>query len=113
VVFLLVFVALPVTGICTLLAVGLQRAWAWAHVMAIIGAGAIADLLVTAVYSDVTQYARYPGQLDLGRLLTEAALILGGPGLVLALLLLPQSLRMLAARLAGAPHLSLERGKAR
>lgn len=104
VLLLLGYVALPVTATCAVLAAGLRRARAWSHIATIVGAGAIADLLVGATSSDVIRYTSYRDQFDLGRLLTEAALTLGGPGLILALLL-PASLRMLAASLAGRPRL--------
>lgn len=99
------YVALPVTVTCAVLAAGLQRARAWSHIAAIVGAGAIADLLVGDTSYDVIHYASYPDQFDLGRLLTEAALTLGGPGLILALLVLPASLRMLAGSLASRQRL--------
>jgi hypothetical protein len=95
------------TALCWALAVGLWRAWVVGHLGAIVVAGLIGDLGASALYSDAHLHTTF----DLGRLVTETALILLGPGPILVLLLLPASLRVLAAGLEGAPAKRARRTK--
>jgi hypothetical protein len=99
------FILLPTTAIlaatCWSLAVGLWRGSVVAHLLAIVSTSMVALVLALAIVSDAFHYILFPEMFDPGRLLTEATMLLVGPGVILALLLLPTSLRTLAARYRG------------
>lgn len=85
------------TAMCWAMAVGLWRGSARWRTAAIVVASAIALVLIVLLGNDGFRFVDHPEQFDPGQLLGWIGATLAGPGLILALLLPPASLRATGA----------------